>query len=394
MVLLNHDHEPLVSPPDIDDPEALIREARRRTRRRRAIRVVALVAVSACIAAVRRWATRAPNGRRCRPAHDATGALGTGPVVALATAGALAVAPDGTLYVADIARHRVLVRLPDGHFRVVAGDGRDGFSGDGGLATRAMLSTITDIALSPAGNLYIADGGRVRVVSRRGIIRTVAGDGQPLPIAHRRTVGEIRPGTPALHAALGAPQSVSSEAPMLAFSPGGQLYISTGEQVVRLTSRGTLTPMRAVVTSGPSVLRGPLRDFGPLAIDRSGTIDVSGFNGWSIWQITAAGVAHEVGPGSGARESGGGYSLLERAPNGRVYGENGPMLLEIDGRRLKPAHNFGDSFWLTYFAFGASGSIYADEIPGDGGFEARQQLLMVHHGHKTLLWEQPKPAKH
>ena len=67
------------------------------------------------------------------PSHEA--ALPTGSVTTLELAGPLAVAPDGLLFVVDEARHEVLVRLPDGTFRVVAGDGKSGFSGDGGKAS-------------------------------------------------------------------------------------------------------------------------------------------------------------------------------------------------------------------------------------------------------------------
>ena len=374
------------------EPDALIREARRRTHRRWARGALAVMTVLGSVTAIVLLTDSSAKRPTGAPARSPATVLPAGGVVSLASAGPLAVAPDGALYVVDISRHRVLVRLRDGRFRVIAGTGRDGFSGDGGLATRAALSTITDIAFSATGELYIADGGRIRVVGHDGIIRTVAGDGQPLPMAHRRPVATIHSGTPALDAALGSPQTVSAETPMIAFSRGGRLYISTAVQVVRLTSRGTLTPIRAVV-SRPSVLRGPLRGAGPLAVDEHGDIDVAGFNGWSIWQITPSGVAHEVGAGSGARESGGDLSVLQRAPSGRGYGENGPELLELGGRQLKPAHNFGNSFWLTYFAFSPHGGAYADEIPGNGGFEARQKLLAVRRGRATLLWEQPNKAK-
>jgi hypothetical protein len=122
--------------------------------------------------------------------------LPNGPLAALELAGPLAVAPDGLLYVADAARDRVLVRVPDGRFRVVAGTGKVGFSGDGGPAVRAELSGVSDLAFAPDGTLYIADGGRVRTVSRDGVIRTIAGDGggrPPLTISN---------GTPALSAPL------------------------------------------------------------------------------------------------------------------------------------------------------------------------------------------------
>lgn len=392
-MLLGHDHESQILQARADDPEALIREARRRSRRRRAARAGALSIVLACVAAtvfLSDSGARRPTGV---PAANSAAAVPAGRAVALATAGPVAVAQDGTLYVADTARHRVLARSADGSFRVIAGDGRIGFAGDGGLATRAQLSTITDLAVSPAGDLYIADGGRIRVVNHNGIIRTIAGDGRPLPISHQEQVAGIHAGTVARQAALGSPRS-NGEVPMIAFSKRGQLYISTGVQVARLTAAGTLVPIRAVVTTGPQVLRGPLRGFGPIAIDAHGNIDVAGFNGWSVWQITPSGRVREIGSGSGARRSGGGYSVLERSPTGQVYGENGPELLQIDGNDLQPVLNFGGSFWLAYFTFGPRGRIYADEIPGDGGFEARQQLLGLSNRHRTLLWEQPRQAKH
>jgi len=45
---------------------------------------------------------------------------------------ALAVGPNGNLYVADQSRNQILERLPDGTFVVVAGTGAAGYSGDGG----------------------------------------------------------------------------------------------------------------------------------------------------------------------------------------------------------------------------------------------------------------------
>jgi hypothetical protein len=43
---------------------------------------------------------------------------------------------------------------------------------------------------------------------------------------------------------------------------------------------------------------------------------------------------------------------------------------------------------LTYFAVSPNGTIYADDIPGDEGFEAHQQLLSVSDRHIRLLWQE------
>ena len=61
----------------------------------------------------------------------------------------------------------------------VAGNGRAGFSGDGGPAMTAQLSGPGGIAIDHAGNIFIADSGneRVRRISPSGVIATVAGGG-------------------------------------------------------------------------------------------------------------------------------------------------------------------------------------------------------------------------
>jgi hypothetical protein len=69
---------------------------------------------------------------------------------------------------------------PDGIITTVAGaGGGDGFSGDGGPAILAKFSSIEDVAVAPDGSFYIADKSneRVRLVSTDGIITTVAGTG-------------------------------------------------------------------------------------------------------------------------------------------------------------------------------------------------------------------------
>lgn len=61
----------------------------------------------------------------------------------------------------------------------VAGNGTEGFCGDGGLATSACLDGPMGVAVDATGNLYIADKNnmRIRKVSPSGIITTVAGNG-------------------------------------------------------------------------------------------------------------------------------------------------------------------------------------------------------------------------
>ena len=368
------------------DEKALFEEARRRQRRRWAIQaVIAAVLIAGVVVAavLLTGSAHGATGAKSQPrSQTAVGTSG----VALKQAGPLSVAPDGSLYVADVGSDRVLMRRADGRFRIIAGDGQAGFSGDGGPAVKAQLSDISDLAFAPNGNLYIADGGRVRVVNRAGVIHTVAGDGQgpsqPMVIG----------GTPALKAALGSDRLIPDRGTPLsiAFSTAGQLYIATGSQILRLTTTNKLDVVHNRITSG--LLRGqPLNSLGPIAIDRDGNIDVGGLTqGWSIWQIAPGGAAHEVGY---ARGSGGTSAVVQRAPSGAVYGELGASIIRVQSHRLVRAFAFaqkvrGEYFTTTYFAFGSNGTVYADDEPSDEGANPHQQLVKVSGRYVTLLWQE------
>jgi len=62
----------------------------------------------------------------------------------------------------------------------VAGTGETGYTGDGGPAKTAKLAGPKGVAVAPDGSLYLADteNHAIRRIDRSGIITTVAGDGK------------------------------------------------------------------------------------------------------------------------------------------------------------------------------------------------------------------------
>ncbi len=93
--------------------------------------------------------------------------------------GMMAVDPAGNLLIADRGNNRVRVvaatsgtfygtAMTPGDIYTIAGNGRIGFSGDGGPATKAGFFGPEGMAIGPAGNLLIADSGnrRIRSVTR------------------------------------------------------------------------------------------------------------------------------------------------------------------------------------------------------------------------------------
>jgi serine/threonine-protein kinase len=90
---------------------------------------------------------------------------------------ALAVAPDGSVVVADTDNERIRRVSPDGVITTIAGTGVAGFSGDGGPATSAQVNEPRGIAVAGDGSVIIADynNNRLRRVGVDGIITTIAG---------------------------------------------------------------------------------------------------------------------------------------------------------------------------------------------------------------------------
>ncbi len=143
----------------------------------------------------------------------------------------LAVDAAGNIYFADSFENLVGRLAPSGTMTTIAGNGGQGFSGDGGPATKAMLYRPSAVAVDQSGNVYIADQGnaRIREVSG-GIITTIAGTG---------TYGFSGDGGPATSATLANPNGVAVDS-------AGNVYITdiappNLSPLIRKISGGTIT---------------------------------------------------------------------------------------------------------------------------------------------------------
>jgi DNA-binding CsgD family transcriptional regulator len=111
------------------------------------------------------------------PRANATEGPPAGPKGPSMPVGGLAVAKDGTLYVAERAANRVW-KFAGGQLTPYAGNGDFGYS-ESGAATNAQLAWPIGLGLDTQGDLYIADAGnnRIRKVDPKGRITTIAGSG-------------------------------------------------------------------------------------------------------------------------------------------------------------------------------------------------------------------------
>jgi uncharacterized protein (TIGR03437 family) len=211
----------------------------------------------------------------------------------------------GNTYAADPENNVVLRVSPGGMLTIVAGNGYGGFSGDGGPATKASLSSPEGIAIDSAGNLYIADSlnSRIRKVSG-GTITTVVGSGKS---------GFSGDGGPATNAALSDPGGVAVDA-------AGNIYVvDTENERIRKISGGVITTIAGNGALGFSGDGGPATSasfFQPqaVAIDSGGNLYIADALNNRVRKISNGQITTVAGNGS-ARYSGDGGPAVSASLN-------------------------------------------------------------------------------
>ena len=155
-----------------------------------------------------------------------------GPATSASLNGPVGVFVDGSenIFIVDQSNNVVReVVAATGNIRTVAGNGTQGFSGDGSPATSAEFYNPSYVWGDASGNFYVSDGnGVIRKFTVGGNIQTVAGD---------RVQGTAGDGGPATSAELDSPFGVFVE-------PSGSLLITDlNDGRVRIVGAATTTTL-------------------------------------------------------------------------------------------------------------------------------------------------------
>ena len=189
---------------------------------------------------------------------------------------------SGNLYITDSSNERIRKVDTSGIITTVAGNGEEGYSGDGGPAVEARLESPSGIAVDGAGNLYIADPSthRIRKVDTSGTITTVAGTG---------SLGYSGDGGPATGARLYQPGDVAVDS-------SGNLYISDGlnHRIRKVDTSGIITTAAGggggYTGDGGLATGARLNNPGGMALDSSGNLYIADSDHHRIRKVDTSGI--------------------------------------------------------------------------------------------------------
>src|SRR6185312_3840189 len=151
----------------------------------------------------------------------------------------VAIDHQGRVVIADTYNRRIR-RVDAGVLTTIAGNGAFGFSGDGGPATSATLSTPYYLAVDSQDRVLISDlaNNRIRRIETDGTINTIVGNG---------TAGFSGDGGPATAAEINQPYGIAVDAQ-------DNIYVAdeTNQRIRKITAGGTISTVAGTSSGGAS----------------------------------------------------------------------------------------------------------------------------------------------
>jgi len=263
----------------------------------------------------------APDGRVIDIAGGTVGFVdGPGRSARFATISGLALAADGTLYVADTGNNAIRRIAPDGNVSTIAGDGVAGCVD--GPGAQARFNGPVGVAVDATGRVIVADtyNDRIRRIDRDGVVTTIAGTNDPMAASPSvappltLSIPALAPLTPALDTPTG-----------VAVGNDGRIYIAdAGHGAIRI-----LEPSGELSTLEP--LDGSLHPIGVAAAE--GHLFVTDERG-RVVEIDGHGSTRVVAGGPSGFADGAGSDARFRRPAGIAIAAPGRLIVADAGNAV------------------------------------------------------------
>jgi sugar lactone lactonase YvrE len=255
------------------------------------------------------------------------------------------------LYIADAVANRIRsVNLATNTLNTAVGTGEGGYGGDGAPATTALLSSPTTAAVDAARNLYFTDTNnqRVRRVdATTGIITTVAGNGDQ---------GYGGDGGPATAAALNTPRAlaVDSVRSTLFIGDSSNYRVRSVDLVTGLITSVAGTGTTGIITAGAPAATSPIDTVTALTVDPAGTLYLADGSTNGLWSIrrtdgTFQPMSQPSTIGTYLGDAAPLSNAYFNAPTGYLCDPAGNFIICDDGnKRIRRTYTYGNSNFPRY----------------------------------------------
>ena len=276
---------------------------------------------------------------------------------------------SGNIYIADFGNSSLRKVNTSGIITTIAGNGGEGFSGDGGQATAAQLDSLAGVTVDAAGNIYITDtyNYRIRKINTLGTITTIAGNG---------TLGYSGDGGQATNAQLNLPNGG------VAIDAAGNIYIAdlNNSCVRKINTLGIISTIAGNNFAGTSggfsgdggqATAAALSNVAAIAFDAAGNLYISDSYNNRIRKIDISGIITTVaGIGSYGLSGDGGQATNAQlsAPVGITFDSAGNLYIaDQSNNAIRMVNTIG----IISTIAGGSGS---NVFNGDGGLATNAGL--------------------
>ena len=236
----------------------------------------------------------------------------------------------GNMYVVELGGGRVHKLTPEGKFTTLSGNGSKGYEGDGGPADKATFNGMHNVAVTPNGDVYIADSWNHcirRIDAETNVITTIAGTGK---------AGFSGDGGPASKATFNFIMCISLNA------TNDKIYVADLKnrriRVVDLAS-GIVRSVagngkKGTPVDGDKALKSPLLDPRAVAVDSKDNVYVLERNGHALRVITTDGRIHTVaGTGKASGKDGPALQAGLKSPKHLAVDDDDNVIIADDGNK-------------------------------------------------------------
>jgi len=252
--------------------------------------------------------------------------------------GGIAVDEAGNLYINDENNFAIRKVNTNQMISTIAGNGKSGYSGDGGPATKARIAGALGVAVDAGGNVYIADTGNcvIRKVNTKGVISTVVGNG---------AAAYFGDGGPALLASLRYPTDVALDAEgnlyIADYYNGRVRKVNSFQFISSVAGDGAQSYNGDNIPAPAASLHGPVR----IALDSAGNLYIETDGDSRVRQVNSQGIINTIaGNGAYGGSGDGGAATLAsmKAPYGMALDKKDTLYIADTGNnRLRVVAGVG-----------------------------------------------------